>query len=155
MCVAQGHNTVTPVRLKPGVPQSRVKHSTTEPLCSLMKCCLMQHFIWVCTVCKVPLYRYPEWKGLKMSYTILCMFFLWKVSHKKTKSWRKKTETNNTAIFYHKKRHVAHIQFTNSTVASNSKQLSSGIFFFHKILFITWHPVWEWYNPHAIKSINH
>ena len=21
-------------------------------------------FIWVCTVCKVPIYRYPEWKGL-------------------------------------------------------------------------------------------
>ena len=27
MCLAQGHNTVTPMRLEP-------KHSTTEPLCS-------------------------------------------------------------------------------------------------------------------------
>ena len=31
MCLAQGHNAVTPVRLKPAVMQSRVKHSTTEP----------------------------------------------------------------------------------------------------------------------------
>ena len=37
MCLAQAHNAVTPVRLKPVAPQSPVKHSTTEPLCSLMK----------------------------------------------------------------------------------------------------------------------
>ena len=35
MCLAQGHNTVMPVRLKPVAPLSRVKHSSTEPLCSL------------------------------------------------------------------------------------------------------------------------
>ena len=35
MCLAQGHNTVTPVRLVPAAPLSRVKHSTTEPLGSL------------------------------------------------------------------------------------------------------------------------
>ena len=35
MCPAQGHNAVTPVRLEPAAPQCRVKHSTTEPLCSL------------------------------------------------------------------------------------------------------------------------
>ena len=35
MCLAQGHNTETLVRLEPAAPQSRVKHSTTEPLCSL------------------------------------------------------------------------------------------------------------------------
>ena len=35
MCLAQGHNTVTPVRLVPAAPRSRVKHSTTEPLCFL------------------------------------------------------------------------------------------------------------------------
>ena len=34
MCLAQGHNTVTRVRLEPAAPWSRVKHSTTEPLCS-------------------------------------------------------------------------------------------------------------------------
>ena len=30
MCLAQGHNAVTPVRLKPTAPSSRVKRSTTE-----------------------------------------------------------------------------------------------------------------------------
>ena len=35
MCLAQGHNAVTPVRLKPAAPHSRVKHSTTEPRRSL------------------------------------------------------------------------------------------------------------------------
>ena len=34
MCLAQGHNAVTPVRLEPGVSKSCVKHSTTESLCS-------------------------------------------------------------------------------------------------------------------------
>ena len=33
MCLAQGHNTVMPVRLEPMAPQSRVKHSTTELPC--------------------------------------------------------------------------------------------------------------------------
>ena len=32
MCLAQGHITVTPVRLEPAASRSRVKHSTTEPL---------------------------------------------------------------------------------------------------------------------------
>ena len=36
MCLAQGHNAVTLVRLKPATPRSRVKHSTTEPLHSLL-----------------------------------------------------------------------------------------------------------------------
>ena len=35
MCLAQGHNTVTLVRLEPAAPQSQIKHSTTEPLLSL------------------------------------------------------------------------------------------------------------------------
>ena len=35
MCLAQGHNTVTPVRFEPAAPLSCVKHSTTEPLHSL------------------------------------------------------------------------------------------------------------------------
>ena len=35
MCLAQGHNAVTLVRLEPSTPQSRVKNSTTEPKCSL------------------------------------------------------------------------------------------------------------------------
>ena len=36
MCLAQGHNAVTPVRLEPAAPRSRVKHSTTEPLRSFV-----------------------------------------------------------------------------------------------------------------------
>ena len=32
MCLAQGLNTVKPVRLEPAAHQSRVNHSTTEPL---------------------------------------------------------------------------------------------------------------------------
>ena len=32
MCLAQGHNTVTPVRPKPSFHRSRAKHSTTESL---------------------------------------------------------------------------------------------------------------------------
>ena len=35
MCLAQGHNAVTPVRLKPVAPRSLVRHFTTEPLRSL------------------------------------------------------------------------------------------------------------------------
>ena len=35
MCIAQGHNAVSPVRLEPTSPRSRVKHSTTEALRSL------------------------------------------------------------------------------------------------------------------------
>ena len=37
MCLAQGHNTVTLVRLEPASPRSQVKNSTTEPLCCLLK----------------------------------------------------------------------------------------------------------------------
>ena len=36
--LAQGHNAVTPVRLEPAAPRSQVKHSTSEPLCSLCLC---------------------------------------------------------------------------------------------------------------------
>ena len=35
MCLAQGHSTVTLLRREPAAPRSQVKHSTTEPLCSL------------------------------------------------------------------------------------------------------------------------
>ena len=36
MCLAQEHNTVTPVRLKNAAPQSQSKHSTIEQLCYQM-----------------------------------------------------------------------------------------------------------------------
>ena len=32
MCLAQGHNAVTTVKLEPAIPRSRYKHSTTKPL---------------------------------------------------------------------------------------------------------------------------
>ena len=35
--LAQGHNTVTTVRIEPAAPRSRVEHSTTEPLHSLSR----------------------------------------------------------------------------------------------------------------------
>ena len=34
MCLAQGHNAVTLVRLEPVTPRSQVKHSSIKPLCS-------------------------------------------------------------------------------------------------------------------------
>ena len=34
MSLAQGHNAVPQVKLKPATPRSRDKLSTTEPLCS-------------------------------------------------------------------------------------------------------------------------
>ena len=42
MCLAHGHNAVMRVRLKPAAPWSRVKHSTTEPLCYQGIMCLAQ-----------------------------------------------------------------------------------------------------------------
>ena len=42
MCLAQGHNAVPPVRLKPATFQSQVKHSSTEPLRSRL--CILRDF---------------------------------------------------------------------------------------------------------------
>ena len=39
MRLAQGHIAVSPVKLEPAAPRSRDKHSTTEPLHSLI-CCI-------------------------------------------------------------------------------------------------------------------
>ena len=49
MCLAQGHNAVTPVRLEPAALRSRVKHSTTEPLRSLFH-------RWINTLCLTDFY---------------------------------------------------------------------------------------------------
>ena len=55
--LAQGHNTVTPVRLKPAAPRPQVKHSTIEPLRSLNSsiwhlgtCCIAEQcrLRWTC-----------------------------------------------------------------------------------------------------------
>ena len=43
MCLAQGHNTVTQVRLEPAAPRSRVKHSSTEALCSAQN---LENVLW-------------------------------------------------------------------------------------------------------------
>ena len=44
MCLAQRHNAVTPVRLEPTTPWSRVKIFTTQPL-------LSQHFVYLTHTC--------------------------------------------------------------------------------------------------------
>ena len=49
MCLAQGHNTVTPVRLEPAAPRSRFKHSTTEPLRSLIYRAWSEYSIYIWT----------------------------------------------------------------------------------------------------------
>ena len=65
MCLAQGpqcsdallkdHNAVTPVRLVPTASQSRVKHSTTEPVCApIHKVSEIQKFAW-----QVPMSLHP------------------------------------------------------------------------------------------------
>ena len=50
MCLAQGHNTVEPVRLEPAAPWSRVKHSTTEPLCCLILCVIEHNLYPYCSL---------------------------------------------------------------------------------------------------------
>ena len=50
------HNAVTPVRLEPAALRSRVKHSTTEPLRSLISWLL----IWIFTIFKT---QYTCWAG--------------------------------------------------------------------------------------------
>ena len=46
MCLAQGHNAVTPVRLEPMAPRFRVKNSTTESLR-----CLSAFDCWYMRLC--------------------------------------------------------------------------------------------------------
>ena len=45
MCLAQGHNTETPVRLEPTATRSGVKHSTTEPLRSVQIFCVLKRMV--------------------------------------------------------------------------------------------------------------
>ena len=52
MCLAQELNAVTPVRLEPATPQSRVKHSTTEPL-RFPNCFFMNSLVFVLNMLKV------------------------------------------------------------------------------------------------------
>ena len=62
MCLAQGHNPVTSVRLEPPSPRSLVKHSTTEPLRFQFR---WSSLIWVCTVCLGLFCRQPAFKSLE------------------------------------------------------------------------------------------
>ena len=58
MCLAQGRNTaVMLVRLEPTALRSRVKHSTTEPLCSLTQSGYLKCHAW-------------SWSGLKKSVSV-------------------------------------------------------------------------------------
>ena len=47
MYLAQGHNTVTPLRLEPAVPQFPAKQSTTEPKFSLSFRCNIAHYYMI------------------------------------------------------------------------------------------------------------
>ena len=48
MCLAQGHNAVKPVRLKPAAPRSQVMHSSTEALRSQIRTvCLIEQIWWL------------------------------------------------------------------------------------------------------------
>ena len=48
MCLAQGHNAVTPVRLEPAAARSQVKHSKTDQLRSLNQRCIDVGLVCVC-----------------------------------------------------------------------------------------------------------
>ena len=50
MCLAQGHNAVTPERLEPAAPQSRVKHSTTELPLYIVYRCMYVYCNYLCVV---------------------------------------------------------------------------------------------------------
>ena len=45
MCLAQGHNAVTPVRLEPATSRSRDKHSTTEPATALHSVIIWDNYL--------------------------------------------------------------------------------------------------------------
>ena len=47
----KNHNAVTPVRLKPATPRSRVKHSSTEPLLPLYPMYLYTDY--ECLICTI------------------------------------------------------------------------------------------------------
>ena len=47
MCLAQGHNAMTRVRLQPMAPRSWVKHSTTEPLRSRTRRLIRRSKLWL------------------------------------------------------------------------------------------------------------
>ena len=61
---------MTPVRLEPPTPRSRVKHSTTEPLCSLLK-----HMLWALkrTVSMSSSFEHPKYMFKLMDKKIIAI----------------------------------------------------------------------------------
>ena len=62
MCLAKGQNAVTPVKLEPAAPWSPIKHSTIEPLQSLLT-------KYVCLPNIIEVSQRPQklWSELKVS----------------------------------------------------------------------------------------
>ena len=86
MCLAQWHRAVPQVRLKPAAPRSRIKHSTTEPLCSfstqmkmkfqpLIKTQMQENKDFSCFK-KIPEYKELIWYG---PISALCAFLFFKI----------------------------------------------------------------------------
>ena len=59
MCLAQGHNAVTRVRLEPAIPQSWIKHSTTEPMRS-HKYVIMANMLCLCLTSQQQIRSYGD-----------------------------------------------------------------------------------------------
>ena len=77
MCLAQGHNAVTPVKLEPAAPLSRVKHSTTEPLCSQIDIYSVAGIRYICgLVANFPLPNVQADLSLYFSHTHLKVDFI-------------------------------------------------------------------------------
>ena len=69
MCLAQGHNAVTLVRLKPAAPRSQVKYSTTELRSSLRYCIedqMKNEVVWLMIG---TIYRWPLKYSVYKLYT--------------------------------------------------------------------------------------
>ena len=76
MCLAQGHKAVTPVRLKPAAPRSRVKHSTTEPLRYLIRF-LKERFVskhWISTKRSLCLYGLKHKDSTKTHTMVVTLY---------------------------------------------------------------------------------
>ena len=43
---------------------------------TLIRCCILLHLIWVCTVCQLPFYGFPDNNGLKEKHTDLIKWLL-------------------------------------------------------------------------------
>ena len=95
MCLAQEHNTVTPVRLERAAPRSQVKHSTTEPLCSYPHTC--KESVPNLNICEKMESNHHMWKNGVKTHTcegtkslhIICEILVHSLSQMSmTKLWR-------------------------------------------------------------------